>query len=121
MTNEQWLIYLYGIYPEGGLSIAMLGVTVTLWLIMLPFLEMITDKAITKMLKFNKIVTVITVIVLIIGYFIPPKNVFFTMIAAPYVKESLIDDKGKLHKLNNIIDSALTKADNYLNDNNRSK
>ena len=43
------------------------------------------------------------------------------MIAAPYVKESLIDDKGKLHKLNSIIDNALSKADNYLKDGNRSK
>ena len=88
---------------------------------MFPIVELTTEKIIKKAININKTITIATIIITIMGYFIPPKNVFFTMIAAPYVKESLIDDSGKLHKLNNIIDNALIKADNYLKDNNNSK
>lgn len=111
MTNEQLIIYIYGIYPEGGLSgilaifsIAMASFIGILWV------NSILDEKTKPLIKWSKRLWVITAIVITVGYFIPSKNVFLAMVATPTLIESLENKDGKLHKVNKLLDMALDQA-----------
>jgi len=109
--NEMLIVYLYGIYPEGGLS-ALLGSFSVLtlfaaWVMDGPMMEPEDSR---KFLKKMKPLYIATIIVMTIGYFIPSKNIFLTMIATPHIIESLESKTGKLNKLDRLLDKALDEA-----------
>ena len=119
MTKEQLVIYLYGIYPNGGTTIAVatiLFMATAIYFISYSDLTPLQreDKQTKYMYKIIPIKTIwaISLVVFAVGYLIPSKNVFLTMIAVPTVVESM--QTGKLSKLDKILDKALDKADKFL-------
>ena len=111
MSNEQLLIYIYGIYPEGGISVTLGLMTVVLgfaWTIVYDNIKELAD----KMLKVLKPLSIITVAVIALGYFVPTKNTFLLMVATPTLMQSL--ENGKLSKLDGLLDKALEKANEEL-------
>jgi len=118
MTNEQWILYLYGIYPSGGISLLVFMVCFFAWIIyIIDGLVYKNDKRneinINKENYFHtkmpmKLITIITIIVLTIGNFVPKKEIFLAMIATPILIENMKD--GKLSKINKLIDGALDLA-----------
>ena len=117
--NEVLLIYLYGIYPENGAtfiaSIYLIVLATILGLIAGPFEEVERAK---KIMETMSIYTKIAIATIIIGYFIPSKNIFLAMVATPSIIESLESKTGKLNKIDKLLDKALDKALNEFNENN---
>ena len=134
MTNEQWLVYLWSIYPNGEYTALWVG---CLCLVMI-FLLIIgisyyadnghrdskeeQEKYIwAGMGKWKYIVPSILLFLLFISNLVPKRDHFLFIIATPYILdsgksiiESLQDSNSKLSKLNQITDKALTKAIEYL-------
>ena len=122
MTNEQLIIYLYGIYPEGGLSVMFMGAGATL----LSIIGIIAGptgqpELAKKWLKVLKPFWVITGIVVTIGYFIPSKNTFLAIVATPSLIQSLENSEGKLFKVNKLLNEALDVATEAIEDRNSTK
>jgi len=125
MSNEMLIVYLYGIYPDGGLSMTMvvmslllMGVYVASYDTMLNVgnkekrEKIIKEKGFTyqKIEGALKVALVNTAMVLVVGYFIPSKNVFLAMVATPSIVESLESKTGKLNKVSRLLDKALDEA-----------
>jgi len=121
MTNEQLLIYLYGIYPEGGLTITLIVLTLAAGIpIFISYIE--KDDRFSQRSKENgtllyqvyskpyKLLVTATIVAMIIGYFIPNKKTFILITATPTIVDSLTSPNGKLNKLNKILDAGLDKA-----------
>ncbi len=122
MTKEQWLVYLWSIYPNGefmhiwgfslfAFSIGMIFVAIhhfggyedntSLW---------------SKMGKWKAIIPSILILFMFISYLVPKREYFAYIIATPYavdsgksIVESLQDPNSKLSKLNSIMDKGLDK------------
>jgi hypothetical protein len=133
MTNEQLLVYLYGIYPEGGWSM----IWVLLLSISIIFLATIaihrydaynsenenSDYHYTKSLWYKSgnlkwVIPSTLALFLFLANLVPDKKTFLLLVATPTVVESITGSEGKLNKLNTIVDKALDKADKYLDQNN---
>ena len=120
MTKEQWIIYLYGIYPEGGWK--------ALWTILLVcfLLFILIIFAIHNVDKQNgesstlweelpkqlKIIPIIVLSILIfLSNLVPNKNVFLALVATPtvvkYIKHTLNNDR--LKKIDKLFDITLDK------------
>ncbi len=111
MSNEQLLIYIYGIYPEGGISVTLGLITVVLafaWMIVYDNMKGLAD----KILNVLKPLSIITASAILLGYFVPTKNAFLLMVATPQIMQSL--ENGKLSKLDGLLDKALEKANEEL-------
>ena len=127
MTNEQWLVYLWSIYPNGEIM--------KVWIvILLSFIGLIMLVAIlhfegdgdettlwSKMGKWKIAIPSILVVFIILSYLVPKRDHFLLIIATPYAVEagksladSLNDPISKLSKLNQMTDKALDKALIYL-------
>lgn len=127
MTNEQWLVYLWSIYPNGGYTI-IYGIMLILSLLILilsytTYLDAVNsdnilEKTLWVMLGKWKIIIPFTLCtLLVISNLIPSKQNFMYIVATPYVVdtgksiiESLQDPTSKAYKINQIMDKTLDKA-----------
>ena len=111
MTNEQLIIYIYGIYPEGGFSA--LAILLFVIIVIATWGEAMLDDDALGWVKLHdkvKIPALITTIILSVGYFIPSKNTFLAIVATPSLVKSLEDNDGKLNKVSRLLDKALNEA-----------
>ena len=137
MTNEQWLVYLWSIYPSGGYQ-AFYVVCLIIFLLISGMLlvlhsdEKESDKPKTiwyKMGKWKIIIPSVLLVLIFLSNLVPSnRNHFLYIIATPYVVdsgksiiESLQDPNSKLYKLNKMTDKALDKALMCLGENENDK
>ena len=142
MTNEQWLVYIWSIYPNGGFQV--------FWVISLVMvLALLTFAAINyfsdisgyryseeekntylwrKLGKWKIIVPSVLLLFIFLSNLVPNREHFAYIIATPYVVESgkgivdsLNDPNSKLSKLNQMTDKALDKALMYLDEDKNEK
>ena len=137
MTNEQWLVYLWSIYPSGGYQI-FYAIFLIAYLFFIVFALIShsdtsdryrTDTVWYKMGKWKIIIPSVLIVLLFLSNLVPSnRNHFLYIIATPYVVdsgksiiESLQDPNSKLSKLNQMTDKALDKALKYLGENENDK
>ena len=137
MTNEQWLVYLWSIYPSGGYRIFYV-VSLLIFLVFMIFMLIAhsdasdrykTETIWYKMGKWKIIIPSVLIVLLFLSNLVPSnRNHFLYIIATPYVVESgksiiesLQDPNSKLSKLNQMTDKALDKALKYLDENENEK
>ena len=137
MTKEQWLVYLWSIYPQGGYQLFYI-LCLCVFLIFMGFMLIVyenerdSDKPDTiwyKMGKWKVIIPSVLIVLIFLSNLIPNnKNHFLYIIATPYVVDSgksiidsLQDPNSKLSKLNQMTDKALDKALLYLDKNEKEK
>ena len=122
MTNEQWLVYLWSIYPN--------GVFIQIWIVLLilfavSMMMLATfhfDKysngniVWTKMGKWKIIIPSILVLFIFLSLLVPKRDHFILILATPYAVEagksladSLNDPTSKMFKLNQLVDKGLEK------------
>ena len=124
MTNEQWLVYLWSIYPNGEF--------IQLWCVLLVlfatgmmiaaihhFSEYTVRNSNTMWSKIGKwkvIIPSILIVFIILSYLVPKRDHFLLIIATPYAVEagksladSLNDPTSKMFKLNQLVDKGLEK------------
>ena len=134
MTKEQWLVYLWSIYPNGEFM--------RIWFVLLgAFLAFILFIAIlhfdeyehkrensiwSKIGKWKIIIPAVLMVFIFISNLVPKKEYFAYIIVTPYVVdggksivESLQDPNSKLSKLNSIMDKGLDKVLKELNENDK--
>lgn len=142
MTNEQWLVYLWSIYPNGGFQVfwVMCLVTVSLFLTFTAasyfsdtsgyrYSEEEKNTYLWRKLgKWKIIVPSVLLLFIFLSNLVPSREHFAYIIATPYVVESgksivdsLNDPNSKLYKLNKMTDKALDKALIYLGENENDK
>ena len=137
MTNEQWLVYLWSIYPSGGYQI-FYAIFLIAYLFFIIFALIShsdtsdryrTDTVWYKMGKWKIIIPSVLIVLLFLSNLVPSnRNHFLYIVATPYVVESgksivesLNDPSSKLSKLNQMTDKALDKALIYLDENKQSE
>ena len=122
MTNEQWLVYLWSIYPNGGFM--------HLWVVLLVLFTSgimfasifhfngYTDKKTlwTILGKWKIIIPSILVLFIFLSLLVPKRDHFILILATPYAVEagksladSLNDPTSKMFKLNQLVDKGLEK------------
>ena len=122
MTNEQWLVYLWSIYPNGGF--------IHLWIVLLVVFTTgimfasifhfngYTDKKTlwTILGKWKIIIPSILVLFIFLSNLVPKRDHFILILATPYAVEagksladSLNDPTSKMFKLNQLVDKSLEK------------
>lgn len=129
MSNEQWIIYLYGVWPDGGWS-ALLTLLFSLYafyagIVASHYADHISDwrewkgskeeymknALYAKTVKPYFIKALVSFVILItLANFVPNKNTFLALVATPSLVESLESETGKLHKLNKLMDLGIDKA-----------
>ena len=137
MTNEQWLVYLWSIYPNGGYQIFYV-ICLCAYLLFIIFALIShsdtsdryrTDTVWYKMGKWKIIIPSVLLVLIFLSNLVPSnRNHFLYIVATPYVVdsgksiiESLQDPNSKLYKLNKMTDKALDKALMYLGENENEK
>ena len=137
MTNEQWLVYLWSIYPSGGYQV-FYAILLIAYLFFIIFALIShsdtsdryrTDTVWYKMGKWKIIIPSVLLVLIFLSNLVPSnRNHFLYIIATPYVVdsgksiiESLQDPNSKLYKLNKMTDKALDKALMYLGENENDK
>ena len=125
MSNEQWIIYLYGIYPTGGWSFLWGVLLLVTFIVLIPITvdHFATDESeqkntvYTGLGNWKWILPSVLIFFLFLSSLVPSKNVFLTLVATPTIMEQFnaSSTDGKLMKLNNIIDLVLDKAAKDLN------
>ena len=121
MTNEQWLVYLWSIYPN-GLFIQIwifLLVIYTLFITVLAAIHFDVskkDSAWSKIGKWKITIPSILVLFIFLSLLVPKRDHFLLIIATPYAVEagksladSLNDPTSKMFKLNQLVDKSLEK------------
>ena len=122
MTNEQWLVYLWSIYPNGRLIHLWVVLLVT-YIVAILFIGIIhhdgdrDEKTLWAILgKWKIIIPSVLVLFIIISYLVPKRDHFLLIIATPYAVEagksladSLNDPTSKMFKLNQLVDKGLEK------------
>ena len=145
MTQEQWLVYIWSIYPNGGFQVfwVMCLVVVILFLCFTAigyFSDTSGWRATRyseedkntylwrKLGKWKVIVPSVLLLFIFLSNLVPKREHFIYIIATPYVVdsgksiiESLQDPNSKLSKLNQMTDKALDKALMYLGENENDK
>lgn len=137
MTNEQWLVYLWSIYPSGGYQ-AFYVICLCVFLVFISFMLIMhsdtsgrykNETIWFKMGKWKIIIPSVLLALIFLSNLVPSnRNHFLYIIATPYVVdsgksiiESLQDPNSKLSKLNQMTDKALDKALMYLGENENDK
>ena len=137
MTNEQWLVYLWSIYPQGGFQLFYV-ICLCAFLVFIGFMLIMhsdtSDKYKTetiwyKMGKWKVIIPSVLLVLIFLCNLVPSnRNHFLYIVATPYVVDSgksivdsLQDPNSKLSKLNQMTDKALDKALMYLGENENEK
>ena len=137
MTNEQWLVYLWSIYPNGGYQVFYATLLIAyLFVIIFALISHSdtpdryrTDTVWYKMGKWKIIIPSVLLVLIFLSNLVPSnRNHFLYIVATPYVVdsgksiiESLQDPNSKLSKLNQMTDKALDKALKYLDENKQSE
>ena len=137
MTNEQWLVYIWSIYPNGGFKVFwVISLTLVVALLTFAAASYFSDTGVyryseeekntylwRKLGKWKIIMPSILLLFIFLSNFVPSREHFAYIIATPYVVESgksivesLNDPSSKLSKLNQMTDKALDKALLYLDD-----
>ena len=122
MTNEQWLVYLWSIYPNGEF--------IQLWSVLLVLFatgvmmaavfhfngDEDEDTLWSKLGKWKVIIPSILVLFIFLSQLVPKRDHFLLIIATPYAVEagksladSLSDPTSKMFKLNQLVDKGLEK------------
>ena len=137
MTNEQWLVYLWSIYPSGGYQM-FYAIFLIAYLFFIIFALIShsdtsdryrTETIWFKMGKWKIIIPSVLIVLLFLSNLVQSnRNHFLYIVATPYVVdsgksiiESLQDPNSKLSKLNQMTDKALDKALMYLGENENEK
>ena len=122
MTNEQWLVYLWSIYPNGGF-IELWGVLLVLFTTGIMFASIFhfngytEQKTLWSILgKWKIIIPSILVLFIFLSLLVPKRDHFLLILATPYAVEagksladSLNDPTSKMFKLNKLVDKGLEK------------
>ena len=122
MTNEQWLVYLWSIYPN-GLFIQIWATLLIIFVIgMVPIainhFDGYEDETTvwSKLGKWKIAIPSILVLFIYISYLVPKRDHFILILATPYAVEagksladSLNDPTSKMFKLNQLVDKGLEK------------
>ena len=122
MTNEQWLVYLWSIYPNGGFivlwgALLILFATGMLFVAINHFGGYEDKKTIwSKMGKWKIAIPSILVLFIFLSLLVPKRDNFILILATPYAVEagksltdSLNDPTSKMFKLNQLVDKGLEK------------
>ena len=128
MTKEQWLVYIWSIYPQGGYQ----KFWIVFFVLSTAFLAILY--AVASGYNFNEDTTwvklgkwkLLPLFFLTMGFlsnFVPNRDNFMYIVATPYVVESgkslidsLQDENSKLYKINQIMDKSLEKVLKNLNE-----
>jgi hypothetical protein len=110
MTKEQWLLYLYSIYPDATLiifTIIIISIIASLF-----FITMIDEeeKFRNNVKKFMKKYFYILAIIVAILMLLPSKKMAIAIYFAPDVIKYLDSNNTKLDKIDDILDLAIDKA-----------
>ena len=122
MTNEQWLVYLWSIYPNGGF-IHLWVVLLVVFAVGILFIGIIHhegDRDETTMWsilgKWKIAIPSILVLFIFLSLLVPKRDHFLLILATPYAVEagksladSLNDPTSKMFKLNQLVDKGLEK------------
>ena len=122
MTNEQWLVYLWSIYPNGGF-IQLWGVLLVLFATGLMMAAIFhfngytEQKTLWSILgKWKIIIPSILVLFIFLSLLVPKRDHFILILATPYAVEagksladSLNDPTSKMFKLNQLVDKGIEK------------
>ena len=142
MTNEQWLVYIWSIYPNGGFQVFwVMCLVLVVALLTFTAINYFSDTSgyryseeekntylWRKLGKWKIIVPSVLLLFIFLSNLVPSREHFAYIIATPYVVESgksivdsLNDPNSKLYKLNKMTDKALDKALMYLGENENEK
>ena len=122
MTNEQWLVYLWSIYPN-GLFIQLWSTLLIIFavgMVLIAAIHFEGDRDETTMWsilgKWKIVIPSILAIFIFISYLVPKRDHFLLIIATPYAVEagksladSLNDPTSKMFKLNQLVDKGLER------------
>ena len=122
MTNEQWLVYLWSIYPNGGflhlwITLLVLFVAGIMFASIFHFNGYTEQKTLWSILgKWKIIIPSILVLFIFLSLLVPKRDHFLLILATPYAVEagksladSLNDPTSKMFKLNQLVDKGLEK------------
>ena len=122
MTNEQWLVYLWSIYPNGGflhLWVVLLVLFATgMMMVAIHHFNGYEDKDTlwSKMGKWKIVIPSILVLFIFLSLLVPKRDHFILILATPYaveagktITDSLSDPTSKVFKLNQLVDKELEK------------
>ena len=136
MTQEQWLVYIWSIYPNGGFQVFwVISLIMVLALLTLAAASFFSDTGgyryseeekntylWRKLGKWKIIMPSVLLLFIFLSNLVPSREHFAYIIATPYVVESgksivdsLNDPASKLYKLNSIMDKGLDKVLDELN------
>ena len=131
MTKEQWLVYLWSIYPNGGFQVFwVISLALVVGLLTFAAASFFSDTNAyryseeekdtylwRKLGKWKIIVPSVLLSFIFLSNLVPSREHFAYIIATPYVVESgksivdsLNDPASKLYKLNSIMDKGLDKV-----------
>ena len=130
MTKEQWLVYLWSIYPNGTIQIFYVGFLIFVgFIIFISFVYFTSDSGFylskekrekyvwTKLGWWKIFIPSILLVLIFLSNLVPNREYFAYIIATPYVVDSgksiietLDDPNSKLSKLNQIMDKGLDKV-----------
>ena len=122
MTNEQWLVYLWSIYPNGTLVQIWIVLLILFAVSMMMLATFHFDKYASentlwsKMGKWKITIPSILVLFIFLSLLVPKRDHFILILATPYAVEagksladSLNDPTSKMFKLNQLVDKGLEK------------
>ena len=137
MTQEQWLVYLWSIYPNGGFTqFWFICLILVVGLLVFSAASFFSDTGgysryteeekntylWRKLGKYKVIVPSVLLLFIFLSNLVPSREHFAYIIATPYAVESgksivdsLNDPASKLYKLNSIMDKGLDKVLDELN------
>ena len=143
MTKEQWLVYLWSIYPNGGfMQFWLICLVLVVGFLVFSAASFFSDTGgysryteeekntylWRKLGKWKVIVPSVLLSFIFLSNLVPSREHFIYIIATPYVVDSgksivdsLQDPNSKLSKLNQMTDKALDKALKYLDENENEK
>ena len=145
MTQEQWLVYIWSIYPNGGFQVFwVISLILVVGLLTLAAASFFSDTGgynlhrysekekdaylWRKLGKWKIIVPSVLLLFIFLSNLVPSREHFAYIVATPYVVDSgksivdsLNDPTSKLSKLNQMTDKALDKALKYLDENKQSE
>ena len=121
MTKEQWLVYLWSVYPDGEFMFiwVFLLVMSTIYIITIGAIHFDVskeDSAWSKMGKWKIIIPAMLVLFIFLSYLVPKRDHFLLILTTPYAVEagksladSLNDPTSKMFKLNKLVDKGFER------------
>ena len=122
MTNEQWLVYLWSIYPNGGFiqtwTTLLIVFAIGMALIAAIHFDGYEDETTvwSKLGKWKIAIPSTLILFIFLSLLVPKRDHFILILATPYAVEagksladSLNDPTSKMFKLNQLVDKGLEK------------